>query len=162
MIVVSNTSPLINLAAVGLLDLLPKIYGQVTIPQAVANEMASIVARKSLGFDPAVAPWVIVRPVTDQPLLHQLELHLDSGEAEAITLANELAADQLLIDESLGRKQAKSLGLRIIGVVGILLLAKQRGLLPAVKPVLSDLQTRAGFWLGQAIVEAVLAAADES
>lgn len=72
---------------------------------------------------------------------------LDKGEAEAIALALELGADQVLIDERRGRRIAARLNLRYTGILGILVEAKNRGLISEVKPLLDALIDRAGFGL---------------
>jgi uncharacterized protein len=89
-------------------------------------------------------------------------LHLDPGEAEAICLAGEVKADRLLIDESTGRRVALREGLSIIGLVGVLVLAKRSGLLPAVGPVLQQLENDAGFRLAPSLKLAALRAVDEA
>ncbi|HXH19002.1 MAG TPA: DUF3368 domain-containing protein [Chitinophagales bacterium] len=81
---------------------------------------------------------------------------LDKGEMEAIALAKELHADYLLIDEKAGRKAAMKEGLRIIGVVGLLILAKQKGLIKEVKILLDDLIAKSDFWISERLNENIL------
>ena len=87
---------------------------------------------------------------------------LDSGEAAALSLAVEIHADAVLIDERRGYEVAVQLGLRTIGILGILLRAKSAGLIPVVKPVLDSLQRDAGFWLSESLRKQVLQAAGEN
>lgn len=146
MIVVSDTSPISNLAAIGQLIILQQLYREVIIPTAVHQELL-----KSGSDDPAVLAiqsldWVQIRSVTNAALLQSLQTALDAGEAEAIVLAIELDADRLLIDERRGRQQATQAGLRVTGLLGILLAAKQQGFIASVQPLLDDL-TANGFWV---------------
>ncbi len=163
MIVVSDTSPLSNLAIVGRLSLLREIYNTVIIPQAVAEELAN--ARDEAQQIEAVLSldWIEVRQATNLELIAMLrnDALLDRGEAEAIALALELNADELLIDERLGRREATLLGLSIIGVLGVLLIAKRRGLIRAVQPVIDALIAQAGFRVSSKLYEEVLNAAGE-
>jgi hypothetical protein len=90
-----------------------------------------------------------------------LSLELDAGEAEAIALAVEMQADIVLLDERLARRVGARLGLRFVGVLGLLVESKRRGLIPFVKPVLDALITRAGFWVGNSLYLRVLAEVGE-
>ena len=81
--------------------------------------------------------------------------------AEAIVLALELSAERLLIDEATGRSIAEAAGLKVTGILGVLLIAKQRGLIPFVQPVIDSLIAQAGFRVGSALYEAILVAAQE-
>lgn len=106
MIVVSDTSPITNLAQINRLDLLPKLYGAVTIPQTVANELARF--PHSTGFNLlALVPWLTVRAVHDTRRVASFRLQLDQGESEALVLCQELQADLLLIDERKERRPPK-------------------------------------------------------
>lgn len=161
MIVVSDASPIISLATVGQLDLLQKLYGTVIIPQAVRNEIMG--EEEGHPGIPAVktAKWIETREVANQLTVMSLQLELDEGEAEAITLAVELKADLLLVDERKGRRLASRLGLKFIGLMGVLVEAKKRNLLPAVKPVMDDLIKKAGFWISGELYTRVLQSVGE-
>ena len=162
MIIVSDTSPLSNLAIVDRLWLLEAIYQTVIIPDVVASELA-------IASNPTISAilqldWIQTQPLTNTQLADRLqqERGLDAGEANAIALALELQADDLLVDERLGRREALRLGLSIIGILGILLVAKQRSLIPRVQPVIAALIDRAGFRVSPQLYQHVLALAQES
>jgi hypothetical protein len=163
-IIVSDTSPLSNLAVIGQISLLKEIYHQVVIPQAVADELASTgddlpEIKAVLGLD-----WITVGQVTQMETITTLQNNplLDIGEIEAITLALELKAEELLIDERIGRQEATHLGIAIIGILGILLVAKRRNLISNVKPVMNALISEAGFRVSRQLYEEVLEVAGES
>jgi uncharacterized protein len=160
-IVVSNTSPIIALACVGQLDLLRGVYSQLVIPDAVFEEITIAGAGEPGARDVAQAPWIKHEPVRNAPLVTALRLELDAGEAEAIALAVESGAGLILLDERLGRRAAQRLGLTVVGTLGILIAAKDRGLLTAVRPVLDALRADAGFWVADELYNAVIAAANE-
>lgn len=161
MIVVSNTSPITNLVAVGQLDLLRQLYENVLIPSAVSSELTRGDSRQSGATEVQTLEWIETRTVANRALVTALQMELDEGEAEALALAKELAADLLLLDERRGRVVASHLDLRFIGLLGVLIEAKQRGCLPAVRPVLDDLVTKAGFWVSRQLYARVLQAAGE-
>jgi uncharacterized protein len=161
MIIVSDTSPIINLAAVGQLDLLRQLYQHLIIPQAIYDEIVIAGAGQPGAVEVKAAGWIETRRLRDQALLKVLLLELDRGEAEALALAAELKADLLLIDESKGRAIAARLGFTHIGLLGILVQAKQRGIIGAVKPILDDLIVKAGFWISGDLYRRVLQAVAE-
>ncbi|MCA2552310.1 MAG: DUF3368 domain-containing protein, partial [Microcystis sp. M04BS1] len=140
---------------------LESIYQTVIIPDVVARELAAA----SNPLIPAILQvgWIQPQPLTNSELVNQLqqERGLDAGEANAIALALELQADDLLIDERLGRQEALRLGLSIIGILGILLVAKQRSLIPQVQPVMDTLISQAGFRVSSQLYQRVLALAEE-
>ena len=161
MIVVSNTSPIINLAAIKQLELLQYLFGRIIIPQAVYHEIAVRGYAQAGATEVQTYRWFERNQVQDMALVRRLEQQLDTGEAEAIALAIELQADLLLLDERRGRSIAKQYGLTVTGLLGILVMAKQKGYTPAVKPLLHDLRTIAGFWIDQELYTRVLASAGE-
>lgn len=161
MIVASDASPIIGLAAVQQLDLLRKLYAEIIIPGAVRQEIAKGGPPAPGASEIDAAEWICERAVEDRTLANALNLELDAGEAEAITLAVETDAELLLMDERRGRKTATRLGRRVIGVLGVLVEAKQGGHLPAIRPILDDLDSKAGFRMSHALYERVLAVAGE-
>lgn len=159
MIVVSDTSALTNLAAVGQLALLQRLYDRVLIPEAVRAEWA---ADPEFGTGAVVSRgWLEVVPISNQALLASLRKELDVGEAEAVVLALEVKADLLLMDERRGRRAANTHGIRVVGLLGVLLEAKQKHFIPQIKPVLDDLVHRAGFWVSEKLREETLLLAGE-
>jgi hypothetical protein len=147
-IVVSNASPLISLGAVGRLELVRQLFGEISIPRGVLDEVRSV--------DLRTESWVILQSLRGDFMYRALEAELDRGESEAIALAVELQAGLLLMDERRGRQVASRLGLRVLGTIGLLVEAKQRSLLSTVAPVLHDLQTKAGFRVSAALYQQVL------
>jgi predicted nucleic acid-binding protein len=143
--IVSNASPLINLARIGKLDFLRKLYGELLIPEAVWREVVTEGIGQPGAEEVKGATWIEGRVVKNKELVQALLQELDAGEAEAIALALEGGADWLLMDEHLGRETARHLNLRSIGLVGVLIVAKRNGLIPAIKPCLDALRDLAGF-----------------
>lgn len=161
MIVVSDTSPLVSLSAVGRLDLLRALFGRVLIPEAVYREIVEQGAGRPGASEVAVASWIERQTPTDAALASLLKTELDEGEAEAITLALESAADVVLLDERRGRQRAEALGLRVTGVLGILVEAKRQGRLGEIRPALDALRETAGFWLSNHLYRRALEMAGE-
>lgn len=161
MIVVSNTSPVTNLAAIGQLALLQALYGAVEIAVGVWTELNAQGQAWPGRHEIATANWITIEPVQNQTLVTALLHDLDRGEAETIALAIELSADLVLLDEREGRRLARRLGLNVVGVLGILLEAKAHGLLPAVQPAIDALRRQAGFYISDAVAAHVLVLAGE-
>ena len=101
-------------------------------------------------------PWITRHRVQNQTLLISLKWQLDAGEAEAVVCAQETGADLLLLDERRGNRVATDFGIACTGILGVLLEAKHRGVLPAVQPVMDKLIRQAGFWLSDALYRRVL------
>ncbi|MBV8886033.1 MAG: DUF3368 domain-containing protein, partial [Chroococcidiopsidaceae cyanobacterium CP_BM_RX_35] len=106
MIVVSDTSPINNLAAINQLELLRQLYGTVIIPEAVYRELTDPEFLVAGATEAQTATWIQVRQVNNRAMVNALQNELDIGEAEALGLALELEAEQILVDERRGRRIA--------------------------------------------------------
>lgn len=148
--VVADTSPLVALHQISLLSILPALFGVVLIPKAVAQEALSV----------KLEPWIEVKPLQG-PIPDRIrQANIGLGETEAISLAVEIGAARLIVDDLQARRLATSLGLSIIGTTGLLLAAKQRGLIPSVREPLGALLDL-GFRLHPDVQRAVLVSAGE-
>jgi hypothetical protein len=160
---VSNTSPLLNLAIIGQLELIREQFGKVLIPSSVLTELRVDEALPgSHALRQAIqAGWIHVLPAKNRPLILSLERSLDRGEAEAIALAIEVKANRLLLDERDERQTAKSLGLPVTGILGVLLRAKLENQLPSLRAAMEELQQKAGFRIASPLFEELLHQAGE-
>ncbi len=156
--IVSNTSPILNLAIVNRLTLLHQQFGEILVPNAVLDELKVSEERPgSQAMREAISSgWIQSQEVSNEPLTQLLKQTLDRGEAEAIALAIELKADWVLLDEREGRKVAKSLGLKVTGILGILLRAKQVGEIESLQSVIDDLINKAGFRITPELLTQIL------
>ena len=151
--VVADTSPLIALHQLGRLSLLQRILGEIYIPPAVARELSPGV--------PDLPSWIVVRGLA-QPIASEiLRASLGAGESEAMSLALEVKAELLIVDDRPARRLALNLGISVAGTAGILLRAKQLGFVPEVRPLLDEI-IRRGFRLSPAIREKALDDAGEA
>lgn len=147
MIVVSDTSPIRGLIAIGKSELLEQLFKKVIIPQAVANELLRIKVLETEINLFLKQSWIEVKQVRHIEEYTHIRKHLDEGETEAIILAQQLNAELLLMDESKGRKLAKELHIKSLGLIGVLLKAKKNSLITEVKPLLDELMNKHGFWI---------------
>lgn len=155
MIVVSDTTPISSLYQIGRLELFPRLFKKIIIPDAVYNEILEL-EKKGFNIDEITsADWIEVKKPESSDLVETLLNDLDYGESEAIALAKELNADFLLIDERKGRQIAESLGINIIGLIGMLIEAKKKGIIPNIKVLLDKLKS-AGFWIRDDLYNAIL------
>jgi len=163
-IVISDTSVITNLAAIHHLKLLSQLYNQVTIPEAVYRELVDIEPPVPGTLEVQGAAWLEVRALVNRGVVEHLEndVRLDPGEAEAIALAIELNADLLLIDERRGRAAADRLGIKITGLLGILVEAKQKNLITAVKPLMDALIATSEFRVSSALYNQILSRVNET
>jgi predicted nucleic acid-binding protein len=143
--IVADSSAVIALSQIGQLALLKILYSSVLIPTAVRTELRST---------PMLPPWFEVRTIVERGIADDLLSHLGPGESEVIALALELQIPALL-DEARGRSVALQLRVRVIGVVGSLVRAKQRKLIPRVEPLLNELEL-SGFWVSPRLRELAL------
>jgi predicted nucleic acid-binding protein len=159
-VVVSDTSPIRALAHLGLVDLLRDLFSEALIPPAVAAELQDP-PTDSAPFDVSVIPFIRVQIPVDRVQVDQFLLSLDPGESEALALALEFRADLILIDEVAGRAAAQRLGLAPMGVLGMLVRAKQRGFIGEVKPLMDRLQDELNFFISPRLRAEVLNLAGE-
>lgn len=159
---VADTGPLIALARIERLQLLRRLFGDGVIPPAVQREARIESGRPGAkGIAQAIsAGWLRVAPLADDARLADFLRVVDAGEAEAITLCLQRQARFLLIDDARGRTVARQAGIPLVGVAGVLLAAKSRGLLVAVSPVLDDL-AGAGYRLSRRLIDGVRRSANE-
>lgn len=158
--VVANAGPLIALATIGKLDLLKDLFEQVLIPQAVYDEVVVHGEGEPGSGEVDKAVWIKTHQAQDRLAVHLLHETLDAGESEAIVLAQELNARYVLLDDGLARRKARLIRLRMTGTLGILLMAKETGLIPAVRPVLDELG-QTDFRMSDRVYQEVLLKAGE-
>ncbi len=153
MIIVSNTSPINYLILIGQIDLLPKLFHQIVIPQAVYSELSDTEAPKLVRTWIATPPdWLTIQPVS-QASDTILDL-LDPGERAAILLAQELNANLILLDDMKARRAAKNRGLNITGILGILDRAATMKLIDLPAAV-QNLQNTS-FWASDSLFQRLL------
>ncbi len=162
MIVISDSSPLISLSAIGRLDLLRLLYKRVVVPEAVWQEITAAGKGRAGSSEIRNSEWIEVCPLSNRALADALESDLDSGEAEAIALAVESDTELLLIDEHKGRIIVKRMKLNIVGVIGVLSEARQKGIIPELRPVLDALIVNAGFRVSRKLYDRAIETAGES
>lgn len=152
MIVVSNTSPINYLLLINQVDLLPSLFEQIIIPDVVRDEMLDP------GAPPVLQQWIINPPswliIQAVPVIDETFSTLDPGEQAAITLAQTLPADLLIIDERLGRRIASNQGIPTVGTLGILDDAANQGLINLGETIAQLQQTN--FRISRRIIQALL------
>jgi len=158
--IVSNAGPLITLSVIGQFDLLRRLFGAISIPAAVYHEVV-VQGRDEPGSrETREAAWINSIEVTERLAVLLLRDELDAGESEAIVLAQESGADYLLLDDAAARRKAQRLGMHITGTLGVLLMAKSAGLIPAIKPILDELR-QTDFRMSPTVYQEVLRKAGE-
>lgn len=153
--VVSNTSPILNLAIIDRLPLMREQFATVTIPKSVLEELRvgeNLPGSKKI-LDAMDAKWLQVEEVHDSAMLRMLKRELDAGEAEAITLALDNKAKWVLLDESEARKIAKYFELNVTGVLGILLRGCRQKRIPSLRTEMERLRRMAGFYISDHLFE---------
>lgn len=163
-VVVSDSSTLIHLAAIGRLTLLKEFFGVVTIPMAVWREVVVQGHDRSGAIEIKQAyqeGWIEIETPKDPVLLQLLRRDLDDGESEVIALAVERGAALVLIDESEARKIAEMYGLMKTGVIGILIRARRAGRVESLRIELDNLLTQGGFWIEDKLYKDALRAVGE-
>jgi predicted nucleic acid-binding protein len=145
--VVADTTCLIALERIGKIDLLPKLFLSIIIPPEVAREFKT------------PPEWLLVKSSSNVSVLASLKSQVDDGEAAAIALAHELNL-KVILDDKAGRSAAKQFGLSVLGTIGLLVMAKKRGLIRTFGPLIEDLE-HYGFYMTEVLKQEVLRLADE-
>ena len=156
---IADTSPLQYLFQLDLLDLLPSLYGQVLVPEAVARELAAGRTRGVSLPDLKDLSWITTRRIASARVL-LMAPDLDAGEREVLALAVEISDPLVILDDALARRFARRLELPLTGTLGLLLKAKQIGKIGQIKPVLEKLDNL-GFRLDERTRASVLEIAGE-
>lgn len=153
-VIVADSSPLIALARIGKLEILPHLASEVLVPPAVWHEITGAREDAPGAAEVRALPWLQIRE-PQAARIETLTILLDRGEAEALALAQDLPGALVLVDDSRARRVAERLRVRRIGTVGLLRRAKKAGLLPALRPLFDSL-ARHGIYIQKALVDAVL------
>lgn len=153
MVAVSNSTPLIALSKIGNLGLLQEYFGQISIPEAVYDEVVVNGGILYGAEEVAKADWIIVEEVGNELAVESLSMYLDAGESEAIVLAKEKDC-LLIIDDGDGRKSARNMNLSITGTVGVLVKGSMDGKID-LREALDELNA-CGFRLNDKVRDYVL------
>ena len=138
-VIVSDTSCLIVLTNIGVLELLHTVYGKIITTFEIAIE-----------YGEALPGWIVIETLTDKSRQRLLEMQIDKGEASAIDLALETPNCVVILDDFKARKVAQSLQITLTGTIGVIVKAKLKGLIPSIKPYLEKIR-RTNFRLSHAI-----------
>lgn len=148
-VVIADTTCFILLSKIGRLHILQQLFKSITTTNIIANEFGS-----------PLPDWVIVAEVKDTHYLDILKLEVDDGEASAIALSFEFDKTLLILDDLKARKIAIKLNLNFTGTMGILIKAKEAGLIDAIKPILDEIQLT-NFRFSENVLHQILLIAKE-
>lgn len=148
-IIISDTSCLIILNKIGELDLLRQLYNKVTITHDILLE-----------YGEQLPDWIEVQQAKDQYRQQLLEMQIDKGEASAIALALETADNTVILDDWKARRLAERLGLSVTGTLGVIIRAKNTGLIQSIKPYLEKIR-ETNFRISEELEQIALKEANE-
>ncbi len=160
-VVIVNSTPIIALAVINKLHLFKDLYGEIIIPKAVQDEVMAkedSVTRLALAGSKG---WIITKTITNIDAKKFFKVQLHDGEVEVMILGKELEADLLVIDDYTAREYAKYLDFRITGTLGVILRAKEKGIIKAVKPLVLDLIEH-GIYIGEKLYQDIIKIAKEN
>ena len=152
MIVVSDSSPLIALSSVDRLDLMQSLFDTIIIPVAVRDEVMVTAAKNAM----KLPPFIRVEPVAAELPVRFLKMNLHPGESESIALALERGAHGIILDDKQAREIAAELGIKVIGTLGLLILAKRKGFLAEVRPIMAQIIERVNFRIAPSVLNRAL------
>ena len=161
-VVIANTTPLINFAQIGRLELLRQLFGEVVIPPAIVDELSDKQRLFPLVADVVSASLTRVEVPANVAVVTTLTQNIHLGEAEHSALALEQSGNVLVIlDDLAARQAARHHQLLFTGTIGCLTLAKNRGLIAEIAPLLDDLRRLARFWQTDDLVQSILTTCGE-
>lgn len=161
-LIISNTTPLINFAQIGRMNILEALFGLVTITPAVVDELSAKSDLFSLAARVPALPGIRVQAPSDRLLVRGYAAQVHEGEAECLALAMEHSGSLLLLDDLGARGLAAANRLHFTGTLGCLAQAKRLGLIPTVRPLLHELRNQARFWITEDLEGRVLRDCGES
>lgn len=154
-IAVVNTSPIIYLSSINKISLLKELFQEVFIPEAVNREVIAG-SEDNFGFEEILREkWIKTKKINNELAKKYLLTDIDDGEAEVIVLADELQANTIIMDDKLGRKIARLRGFNVIGTLRLLVIAKDKGMISDVKPLIERLR-EVGFWISEDVYNAIM------
>lgn len=156
--VISNTTPILSLLKIEKLDLLKKHFWKITVPTAVFQEIENG-RHKPYYRNLKQVDWIKIEHIKNTDSL-DFFVDLDKGEAEVLILAKEQNADLVILDEIMGRRYAKQLELNLTGTLGVLLKAKEKGIIGSIREILTEL-TEKGTWLNPKLIKKVIDLSNE-
>lgn len=157
--VIVNSTPLIVLCGIGQLDILRQLYHEIFIPTAVYREVTAVEDSACVQVKTA-EKWIHVEQIQDDTDKRMYKAKLHDGEVEVMILAQERKADLVIIDDNAAKKTAKYLGLTVTGTLGVLMKAKQQGVIEKLAPLLFEMKQN-GFYIDSALEAIVLEQAGE-
>jgi len=159
-IVIINSTPIIALSAIEKLVLLKELYGSVIIPRAVQQEIGVKRESKAQAQLELCADWINVHDINNIAQKQIFKTQLHDGEVEVMILGQEMKADLLIIDDYLARKYAKYLEFKVVGTAGVLLLAKSKGFIQEVRPLVDALVSN-GIYISSRLYSEIMSIAGE-
>lgn len=153
--VVCNTSHLILLAKIHRLDTLIRLYSELMIPKAVANEIGTKPGKENDQVQALLKKGTLQLRHVSEEIIAELPTDLGRGEREAIALAIDSSADLVILDDQQGRLVSRDKNLTITGTVGVLIEAKERGFIPSLRPEMDRL-IEAGMWISEVFYHRIL------
>lgn len=158
--VITNTSPLLLLAKIRRLDLLRQLFDEILIAGAVYEEINAKLAHETKEINVLIQTKALHLRIARADIVKNLPVDLGKGERETIALAIETNADLVIMDDQEGRRLACKQGLSITGTIGILIEARERKLIAAIRQEMDHL-IEAGMWLNEDFYHRILQEFDE-
>lgn len=152
-IVIADSSPLILLAKIERLDILSSLYDEIYIPEAVHNEINAIQDKVSEIVNST--PFIIRQSIVNTELLNGFPKTLHNGEIEAMVLYQERNADLLIMDDKRAVSEARRRGQNVVGLLGVIVKAKQEGIVDSIRQILNDLTLKHNYYISDDLVEGI-------